>query len=177
MKTKKARSPHRPFAVPDKVFRRLPDVNIESDIEGKSKKLVILDIDGTVKNRLLRKALPDTRKWISECRERGLYVCLISNDRRDRHLKFAEETGLPLIAAAKKPSPLFLLFVAEEFGVAPSSAVMIGNNPFTDVLAAHRAGMEAYLVRPIETTLENPFLVRKRLGQLTSSVKRRASRR
>ena len=138
--------------IPDKAYRRIADIDIEQDICARGLRLAILDIDGTLKNRVLRKAPPDTVEWVKRCLDAGVYVCLVSNDRRNRHVAFSDDLDLPLIAAAHKPSPRPLSAVAGEFGVAPCESVVIGNNPFTDILGAHRAGMSAYLVRSIETT-------------------------
>lgn len=142
--------------IPDRAFRRLIDIDIEQDIIACGFKLVILDIDGTLKNRLLRRAPKDIIRWVKECRNKGLYICLVSNDRRNRHIDFADMLDLPLIAAAHKPSPEPLSCLSVEFGVAPDKTVVIGNNPFTDILASHRAGMKGYLVRSIETTRGKP---------------------
>ena len=138
--------------VPDRIYRRIADIDIDRDIMGRGFKLAILDIDGTLKNRILRRAPKDTEKWVRACLDKGLYVALVSNDRRNRHIEFAGNLDLPLIAAAHKPSPDPIRWLLKEYGVEPEDAVMIGNNPFTDILCAHRAGVSAYWVRPIETT-------------------------
>ena len=39
--------------VPDRIYRRIADIDIDRDIMGRGFKLAILDIDGTLKNRIL----------------------------------------------------------------------------------------------------------------------------
>ena len=142
--------------IADRTYRRLIDIDIERDIIDCGFKLIILDIDGTLKNRFLRCAPKDVVEWVKQCRKHGLYVCLVSNDRRNRHIDFADRMDLPLVAAAHKPSPKPFAYLTVEYGVSPYRTVVIGNNPFTDILGAHRAGMKGYLVRSIETTRGKP---------------------
>lgn len=143
--------------MPDRMFRRISDIDIERDLIGKGTKLVILDIDGTVKNRLLRRAPKDTVKWINQCRENDLFVCLVSNDRRKRHLDFAAAFDLPLFDYARKPTPHSINFILNEYSVEGDKAVLIGNNLFTDILCAHAAGIKGYWVRPIESTKQRKY--------------------
>lgn len=138
--------------IPDKVFRRLSDIDIAADIVDKGFSLVVLDIDGTVKNRMLRKAPADIYAWIGKCQEAGLDLAFLSNDRRNRHGSFSKDTGIMLVPAAHKPNAAGLLSILKAFETAPGNAVVIGNNPFTDILCAHKVGAAGYLVRSIETT-------------------------
>lgn len=45
-----------------------------------------------------------------------------------------------------KPDPLALLHVAEQWSVAPAQLIMVGDH-YTDITAAHRAGMRAVYLR------------------------------
>ena len=138
--------------IPDKFFRRLSDIDIASDIVEHGFTLVVLDIDGTIKNRLRRKAPDDIYAWIGKCQNTGLELALLSNDRKNRHGSFSQDTGIMLVSAAHKPAVTGLAGILDTFGVRPEKAVVIGNNPFTDILCAHRLGTSGYLVRSIETT-------------------------
>ncbi|MBB3112044.1 putative hydrolase of the HAD superfamily [Paenibacillus phyllosphaerae] len=46
-------------------------------------------------------------------------------------------------AGVCKPDPLFYLYLEEQYGADLSSAIMIGNDPRTDMEGAHRIGIDA----------------------------------
>lgn len=138
--------------IPERRFLRISDIEHRRDLLDEGYKLVLLDVDGTLRNRITRTVPEDILQWVRQCRKSGLFVCLVTNNRRDRHSDLADDLELPLLASARKPTTTSFDFALEEFGVTPDEAVVIGNNPLTDILGAHRARIAAYLVRPVETT-------------------------
>ena len=56
---------------------------------------------------------------------------------------------MPIIAKAMKPLPVALFAACSMLGAKRSETVMVGDQLSTDVLAAHNAGMSAYLLAPL----------------------------
>ncbi len=58
-------------------------------------------------------------------------------------------TAVPGVAPVfvGKPEPTMVLAALARLGVAPEDAVMVGDQPATDILAGQRAGLRSYLVR------------------------------
>ena len=131
-------------------FDKVSDIDIRRDIIAFGIKAVVLDIDGTLRNRINGETPDDIRQWIRECRENKLLVCLLSNNFHSNVRDFADEMDLPLFSEAWKPSPSAFSDVMRELGTTPAQTIMIGNNRIADIVGAHISGMRAYLVRPIE---------------------------
>lgn len=131
-------------------FDRVSYIDVHRDIIDFGIKSVVLDIDGTLRNRINGETPDDVRDWIWRCRESGLLVCLLSNNFHSRVSEFADELGLPLFSEAWKPYPAAFRDVMRELGTSPEETLMVGNNRIVDIVGAHSVGMRAYLVRPIE---------------------------
>jgi HAD superfamily phosphatase (TIGR01668 family) len=87
----------------------------------------------------------------------GVRLFFVSNNRqRGRVERFAEALEIGYVKAAGKPSPRAALEIVRKMGVTPSQAALAGDQVYTDVLAANRAGVASIAVRPIR--LKNPVL-------------------
>lgn len=97
-----------------------------------------------------------------------MQTALVSNNRRERIELFNERLGVFIVADAQKPSPRGVHRCIEAFGLPPEQVLFVGDQIFTDCLAAHRAGVDCYLVKPIKSketfffrlkrAFEKPFL-------------------
>ena len=97
----------------------------------------------------------DTIPTLTELKRRGVRIGLVSNlwafpverifnemglGQYFEHLIFSFEVG------AHKPEDAIFAHAAKQFGVAPASCVMIGDNPIADTAGARAAGMDAILL-------------------------------
>ena len=73
----------------------------------------------------------------------------MSNNSADRIDLFNAELGLPAFSKAGKPKKKNVLRALEILGVEKGEAILMGDQVFTDVWAAHNAGIRAILVPPI----------------------------
>ncbi|MGC8667587.1 MAG: YqeG family HAD IIIA-type phosphatase [Chthonomonadales bacterium] len=111
---------------------------------------VLLDVDNTLVGWQRTDIPHAVRKWIWDLKQQGLRICLVSNTRHPRRLEaLAAELEVPFVRQALKPGRRGFLAALEQLGVAPSAAVMIGDQMFTDVLGGNRAGVATILVRPM----------------------------
>ena len=153
--------------VPDREFEKYSDVTPELlEYEGISALLV--DIDNTLAP--YEQPEPDETHfgWLKRLRESGVSCALISNNKLPRVERFARELGIPAYADCKKPRTKHLRRALSGLGVPPGRAAILGDQIFTDCLAAKRLGMKAYIVPPIKDKknlffrfkrlLEKPFL-------------------
>ena len=68
---------------------------------------------------------------------------------------------MPIVAKAMKPIPAALFVAMHKLGAKRSETVMVGDQLSTDVLAAHNAGIAAYLLAPlVEQDLKHTQYVR-----------------
>lgn len=95
---------------------------------------------------------------VERLRTMGFKVMLISNGAPARVLPFARKTRAECVCRAGKPRPDACLRALKTARCRPEHAVFIGDQLFTDVLAANRAGVISCLVAPISR--REPWTVR-----------------
>lgn len=110
---------------------------------------VVLDVDNTLEP--YENALPGDHvvKWIESLRGAGISCAIVSNNNRERIELFNESLGLPVFYKAGKPFAKNVLRAMEAMGTSRENTILMGDQIFTDVWAAHNAGIPAILVPPI----------------------------
>lgn len=162
--------PH-PF-IPDMKFEKYSDITPDFLIsQGVS--ALLIDIDNTLAP--YEQPSPDAGhfEWLSSLASAGISCALVSNNGPERVSLFAEKLGIPALPDCGKPRTKHLRRVLKELGVSPENAAILGDQIFTDCLAARRMGMRAYIVPPIKDkrtlffrfkrALEKPFMKRCRV--------------
>ena len=137
-------SPIPAVVLPD-IFKVTPRL-----LRQKGVSLLLVDLDNTL--ALYSEDLPSERvlNWIAEQKAAGVTLCLISNNRSHQRVKrYAEACGISYVARAGKPNPRAMRTVMAELGKGPEETALMGDQIFTDVLAANRAGALSILVRPL----------------------------
>ncbi len=134
--------------VPDAVFPSLADIN-PLKLRERGFRALILDVDNTLVAWDREELSPSVEEWLGRVRAAGLALCLVSNNTTARVGRLAARLGVPGIPRAVKPRRGALRRALDLLGLAPGEAVAVGDQVFTDVLAAKRLGMQAYLVNPI----------------------------
>lgn len=76
----------------------------------------------------------------------GLQTLLLSNNSEERILRFLHHKDLPYIAEADKPVPAAYLQAVDRLGLAKDQVIVIGDQLFTDVYGANRAGLASIRV-------------------------------
>lgn len=110
---------------------------------------LILDLDNTMIPRKSWDVPDDLRQWIAGLSEAGLGVCVVSNNFAARVAKLAGELGVPLVARAQKPRRRAFQLGMERLGTTAEETAVVGDQLFTDVLGAKRAGLTTVLVVPL----------------------------
>ena len=110
---------------------------------------LVLDVDNTLEP--YENPLPGehVKAWIRELNDAGIRCAIVSNNGGERIKLFNSELGLPCFCKAKKPFSSGIKRALKALGATPDEAAMMGDQVFTDVWAAHNAGIRAILVPPI----------------------------
>ena len=133
------------------VYDLTPELFLRRGVEA-----VLLDLDNTLAPYSQHQAPPALRNWIDRLRAAGLTPFLLSNNRGERPAEFARALDIGYAKRAGKPGTAALFRVLKELGKTPEQAALVGDQVYTDVLCARRAGVLAVLVRPI--SMKNPLL-------------------
>ena len=112
---------------------------------------VTLDLDNTIVPWYTSELEPGIAQWVRSVADRGIRLCLITNNYGAQSKDVASELGLPLVRGALKPLPAAFSRCLRTLGTEPAHTLAIGDQLFTDVLGAKLVGMKAVYVRPLAT--------------------------
>ena len=131
---------------------------------------IVLDVDNTLEP--YENPLPGEHvvAWLESLKAVGISASIVSNNGGERINLFNERLGLPAYYKAKKPFKRNVLKAMADMGTDESNTILMGDQVFTDVWAAHNTGIRAILVPPIndkrdaltklKRLLEKPILKR-----------------
>lgn len=164
--------------------RFYPDFDVDSAYVIDYKKLyqlgyrgVIFDIDNT----LVPHGAPaddKAKKLFASLTEIGFGIMLLSNNKEPRVRTFQEEAGGgEYIYKAGKPGRIGYERAMKELGTVPGNTVFVGDQLFTDIWGAKKAGIVTYLVKPIHPKEEIQIVLKRVLEKIVLFFYRRDKRR
>jgi len=161
----------------DKFF---PDNYVESayvihyeDLYEKGYRGVIFDIDNT----LVPHGFPADNRAIrlfKRLKEIGFNCCLLSNNKEPRVSAFNRDVDVLAISSAHKPRVKNYERAMELMKTTKGTTLFVGDQLFTDVWGAKKAGIRNYLVKPIHPKEEIQIVLKRYLEKIVlHSYKRR----
>lgn len=93
----------------------------------------------------------------------GIGTCLLSNNKEPRVASFAAQVDSPYIYKAGKPSVKNYKKAMERMNTSPDTTLFVGDQLFTDVYGANRAGIYSVLVKPINPKEEIQIVLKRYL--------------
>ena len=96
----------------------------------------------------------------------GFRCCLISNNQEPRVKMFNRDIGVDYVYDAHKPSTKNYLKAMEIMGTDRSNSLFIGDQLFTDVWGAKRAGIGNIVVKPIHPKEEIQIVLKRYLERI-----------
>lgn len=126
---------------------------------------ILFDIDNT----LVEHGKPATKRAVElfeELRRIGFNTCLISNNKEPRVKPFADLVKSNYIYDAHKPSTKNYRKAMELMGTTLGNSMFVGDQLFTDVYGANRAGMYTILVKPIDKKEEIQIVLKRKLERI-----------
>lgn len=126
---------------------------------------LIFDIDNTL---VPHGAPADKRakELFARLRKIGFKSCFLSNNQYRRVASFNDEIGEKFIENAHKPSVRNYYKAMELLGTDKGSTVFIGDQLFTDIYGAKRAGIRNILVKPIHPKEEIQIVLKRFLEKI-----------
>ena len=126
---------------------------------------VLFDVDNT----LVPHGAPATvqaKKLFEQLHRIGLKTCIISNNKEARVSPFAKAVGSDYIYKAGKPSARGYEEGMKHIHTTPDTTIFIGDQIFTDIYGANRAGIRTYLVKPIHPKEEIQIVLKRYLERI-----------
>lgn len=126
---------------------------------------LVCDIDNTLTAHGTGTADERLMQWVASLREAGIPLAVVSNNDARRVESFNARLGLPFLAKAGKPRRESFWKACRLLGCEPSRTAFLGDQLFTDMAGANRAGLISVLTVPLP--FPEPFFVRlKRLAEM-----------
>ena len=135
---------------PTGVYRSVMDMPWER-LKEEGLRVALLDFDNTLGPD--RATEPDdySFKCIEMLRGLGIEPCLVSNAKSSRSDGISKILNIPCVTYAKKPKPDGVLNAMKLMNASSDSAVMVGDQVFTDVMAGNLAGIRSYMVEKYQS--------------------------
>jgi HAD superfamily phosphatase (TIGR01668 family) len=123
---------------------------------------VIFDIDNTL---VCHGAPADDRaiQLFKRLHGLGIQTCLLSNNKKPRVASFGKAVGSPYIFKADKPCVKNYNKAMKQMGTERETTLFVGDQLFTDVYGANRAGIYGILVKPINPKEEIQIVLKRAL--------------
>lgn len=147
--------------------RFYPDYYVDSAYEIDYEKLyeqgfrsVVFDIDNT----LVPHGAPADERSIALMRRletAGYRRMMLSNNKEPRVKMFCDAVGAEYIYKANKPFTANYIKAMERMETTPETTLFVGDQLFTDVWGAKKAGMTTYLVKPIHPKEETQIVIKR----------------
>ncbi len=154
------------FLKPDYNLKSIYDIDLDT-LKKNGVKALLFDLDSTLMASKSGKYTQKTLEWLEKVRK-DFYIAVISNNKNPDYIeKVKNVTNFPVLFDAGKPnSKLGRQFLQSE-GVDPSTSVMVGDRPLTDILFGKRLGCRTILVDSITADTEKKIVrIVRRLERL-----------
>ena len=126
---------------------------------------ILFDIDNT----LVPHGAPADERAIAlfkKLKQIGFTTCLISNNKEPRVKSFCDKVDSDYIFKAGKPLPGGYEEGIRKMKTTKENTLFIGDQIFTDVLGAKRAGLHAIMVKPIHPKEEIQIVLKRYLERI-----------
>ena len=137
---------------------------------------IIFDIDNT----LVPHGLPADERALALFRRLksiGYKVTMLSNNKEPRVKMFCDAVEAPYIYKAGKPKPEKYRQAMKNMGTDNRNTLFVGDQIFTDVWGANKAGIYAILVKPIHPKEEIQIVLKRYLDKIVLICYQRACKK
>ncbi len=126
---------------------------------------IIFDVDNTL---VPHGAPADDRakKLFNHLKKLGYQCCLLSNNKEPRVKIFNDEVQVQYIFKARKPKISGYERAMELMGTNKENTLFVGDQIFTDVYGANRAGIRTILTKPIHPKEEIQIVLKRYLEKI-----------
>ena len=149
--------------IPDLMVSAVTDLTPEL-LQSRNIHFLMLDFDNTIVPYTTDTPTAEMEQWLRTMQASEIGICVVSNSKRDRVVRFCEARGIPCITHSRKPFSRGILQCRDRFALDLRYAALAGDQIYTDVLGANCAGAVSVLVRPIH--LHNIWLRLRHVAEL-----------
>lgn len=139
---------------------------------------LLMDFDNTIVPYTTDVPTERMTAWLQEMQRSGIFLCVVSNSRKQRVVRFCETYDLACVTHSRKPFQKGIRRALHRYDLQPEQTALVGDQIFTDVLGANCGGLTSILITPIQLSniwlmlrnwAEQPFIraAKKRNGRIS----------
>ena len=152
---------------PDEIKSSAYEIDYEQ-LYKKGYRGLLFDIDNTLVEHG-QDATARARELFRRLKKIGFSCGLISNNDKERVNRFNRNIGAHVVVKANKPLSWGYEKAMSRMGTNPHNTIFIGDQLFTDIWGAKRAGIRNILVKPIAKHEEIQIVLKRRLEKIVLS--------
>ena len=133
-----------------------PDLYLKSlytvpllELQKNGKQALIFDLDNTITEWNSQVVSEEIIQWFADAKALGFSLCILSNNSEKRIRGVAEQLSIPYVCKGKKPRRKGFYKAIRLMEASAETAVMIGDQIFTDIWGGNRMGLYTILVEPM----------------------------
>ncbi|MCI6640291.1 MAG: YqeG family HAD IIIA-type phosphatase [Pygmaiobacter massiliensis] len=147
---------------PDDLFATVSLITPEY-LKKRGIRALVLDVDNTLTAHGSQEVSQEVLDWLESLHKAGIKLTIASNNFKKRVEPFAKKLGLSCVSFSMKPLTRGLRIARHRFGLPKSQIAMVGDQLFTDCLAANFYGITMLLVKPRHEDIQWDILLRRHL--------------
>ncbi len=142
--------------IPNYSFRNLCAITPEF-LKRRGITLLLMDLDNTMAPYGTVLPSEDIASWAENMKASGIELFIITNNTGSKRVEsLAAAFGVAYIMSAKKPFATGINKALKQQGRLPTETALVGDQIYTDIVAANSAGVLSIVVEPLK--LRNPML-------------------
>ena len=110
---------------------------------------LFMDFDNTIVPYTTDVPTEAMDRWLTALQESEIFLCVVSNSRNQRVVRFCNAHGLHCVTRSRKPFQKGIREALTRYHLDPKTTALVGDQIFTDVLGANCGGLTSILVTPI----------------------------
>ena len=127
---------------------------------------LLLDVDNTLSCHHAGVLYNGVAEWLEKMKKSGISLFVVSNSKNKRIEPFAKKIGLPFEALSLKPLTKGINRAIKRANAEKKTTALVGDQLFTDVWGAKKAGIFSILVKPIDKKEEIQIVFKRYLEKI-----------
>lgn len=145
--------------LPDFMFSKVWEITPDF-LKKHSINALIVDLDNTLAKSDFPDPWPGVDEWLELMQRHNIKIIILSNNSRKRIAPFANRYKYDFISMAAKPLSINFHRAILRLHENKRNVAMVGDQIFTDVWGANKAGLKTILVEPFEVQNEGGYFFR-----------------
>lgn len=134
--------------LPSYIFPKITDIS-PSFLSDRKIRLLLMDFDNTMLPYTSNTPSAELLQWIKRMQDASIALCIVSNSHKERVPAFCEAYHISCVVHAAKPGTKGIFDAIKKHDSESAYTALVGDQIFTDVLGANRAGICSLLVSSI----------------------------